>query len=843
MIRVYGSICTKCTQQLPRVAACVSPCSAWFHTSAATAQRGSSQRTMSLRDVTRPSEIIDLLNGKECELVEFGPALVKCTGYFHQVSNAERAASPGSHTVSNRRNRGAPSSKRPPVDVRELEKGQEETKALWDIVKQLEVALLHKGDTQELPLGVAADLLNPLCFLLMQQHRNYVDVVRNGGRREDQHLREQILRKAFELSQQLVHHMEKRVEELPTNRDDFRKVFLSLARASTTVRVLKGGKRNKVVDNTNLNEVVDSIMRFAARVYNKILEIPAKPIASSDTFHSAPDPGFARMVWETGFSLLDFLIRHEFIQAGSPEIREIFRRLSLHQAGFFCFSFFENFTTLTELPFEESVIRSQIAILQERIKLASDQELYSLRNQDRFNVVVSGSTVHKSPTEEGNEAIARLIKLVREQGGEGTELVYLLYRFRAAAKLCWANRPMSAYEDRDDDPASTPFILYQESLKLCEGIADSIVNSRAANPKCRVDITTIPAYHLCRLLRAMASIGHRDPNLYECIAQEVSKRIRGGQFCNREQTVSQVARRNSGSIQVTSPAEVSHDDDLYDPIVHSYTEPLLASFVGHDLAVYSVSMKDPERIFQTCVLPILSYITECYRPQLESFHAKVSDAIDTSTMEDLTAITESVYDEVDLDYPLDQVVSKNVMSGLAGTDSFELGTDSISPLFKTLAVAARAQHNVHMERISEKYGHPCELTVEGRTVYMSTMEFDVYKILENFGSSLPHIHYMTKQGLTVDFAYPDQRIAVEVDGPYHFDPVLLESQNQQDQHGLTRLNAFSVFKQTVLEREGWNVIRIPVYDWISLLKNEEKVRVIFHHCACINSANFTLLAD
>jgi len=78
------------------------------------------------------------------------------------------------------------------------------------------------------------------------------------------------------------------------------------------------------------------------------------------------------------------------------------------------------------------------------------------------------------------------------------------------------------------------------------------------------------------------------------------------------------------------------------------------------------------------------------------------------------------------------------------------------------------------------------------SVILTSLEEKVKKVLDllNF-YYIPQ--YPTRTGYIIDFALPSEKIAIEVDGPHHDDP----KQQRRDR-----------FKNYMLKREGWKVIRI-----------------------------------
>ncbi len=77
---------------------------------------------------------------------------------------------------------------------------------------------------------------------------------------------------------------------------------------------------------------------------------------------------------------------------------------------------------------------------------------------------------------------------------------------------------------------------------------------------------------------------------------------------------------------------------------------------------------------------------------------------------------------------------------------------------------------------------------------LTSLEIAIQDILDSLGISyVPQ--YSTRSGFVIDFALLDGKIAVEVDGPCH------ESSRRKD-----------AFRDHILRREGWKVIRIDYTD-------------------------------
>ena len=71
---------------------------------------------------------------------------------------------------------------------------------------------------------------------------------------------------------------------------------------------------------------------------------------------------------------------------------------------------------------------------------------------------------------------------------------------------------------------------------------------------------------------------------------------------------------------------------------------------------------------------------------------------------------------------------------------------------------------------------------------------------------------MTAEGLSLDMAQPDERRAVEVDGPSHY---LKDAEGRcVGENGSTR------FKSRLLRRLGWDVTHVPFFEWDALQGSE-----------------------
>ena len=71
-----------------------------------------------------------------------------------------------------------------------------------------------------------------------------------------------------------------------------------------------------------------------------------------------------------------------------------------------------------------------------------------------------------------------------------------------------------------------------------------------------------------------------------------------------------------------------------------------------------------------------------------------------------------------------------------------------------------------------------------------------------------------RTGYSLDLALPSSRLAVEVDGPYHF--LLPEGL------GMRRPNGPTLLKRRLLAAAGWRVISVPFYEWNGFATAKER---------------------
>mmetsp|Transcript_5253 Transcript_5253/g.7797 ORF Transcript_5253/g.7797 Transcript_5253/m.7797 type:complete len:139 (-) Transcript_5253:162-578(-) len=68
--------------------------------------------------------------------------------------------------------------------------------------------------------------------------------------------------------------------------------------------------------------------------------------------------------------------------------------------------------------------------------------------------------------------------------------------------------------------------------------------------------------------------------------------------------------------------------------------------------------------------------------------------------------------------------------------------------------------------------------------------------------------YETPEGLSIDMAQPETKIAIEVDGPSHY---------FKGTNGHLVVNGSTKFKARLLGRLGWTIVHVPYFEWGTLL--------------------------
>eukprot|EP00808_Paulinella_micropora_P000235 g4125.t1 len=98
----------------------------------------------------------------------------------------------------------------------------------------------------------------------------------------------------------------------------------------------------------------------------------------------------------------------------------------------------------------------------------------------------------------------------------------------------------------------------------------------------------------------------------------------------------------------------------------------------------------------------------------------------------------------------------------------------------------------------------------------SALHLDVSRVIE-VKLGLEHLNEDTQTGLSVDISIPEQKIAIEVDGPYHFN---------YDPDGHASYLGTTLHKRKLLRAMGWRVVSVPYYEWEQHDSSEAKARYL-----------------
>jgi len=106
----------------------------------------------------------------------------------------------------------------------------------------------------------------------------------------------------------------------------------------------------------------------------------------------------------------------------------------------------------------------------------------------------------------------------------------------------------------------------------------------------------------------------------------------------------------------------------------------------------------------------------------------------------------------------------------------------------------------------------------------SQLQRDVSTMLAQMGWTHGFEH-LTEEGLSVDIAQPEFKCAIEVDGPSHY--------HQDATSGEYFVNGATSFKARLLRSFGWNLARVPFYEWDGLSSEEERRHLLIEKLAGI----------
>ncbi|EOD17655.1 hypothetical protein EMIHUDRAFT_255878 [Emiliania huxleyi CCMP1516] len=104
--------------------------------------------------------------------------------------------------------------------------------------------------------------------------------------------------------------------------------------------------------------------------------------------------------------------------------------------------------------------------------------------------------------------------------------------------------------------------------------------------------------------------------------------------------------------------------------------------------------------------------------------------------------------------------------------------------------------------------------MQGTEVTISRLQRSVAIALAAVQHGFEEEHLEPRTGYSLDLALPSSRLAVEVDGPYHF--LLPEGL------GMRRPNGPTLLKRRLLAAAGWRVISVPFYEWNGFATAKER---------------------
>eukprot|EP00808_Paulinella_micropora_P021668 g38434.t1 len=122
--------------------------------------------------------------------------------------------------------------------------------------------------------------------------------------------------------------------------------------------------------------------------------------------------------------------------------------------------------------------------------------------------------------------------------------------------------------------------------------------------------------------------------------------------------------------------------------------------------------------------------------------------------------------------------------------------------FPSLALPAR------LVAACQSHCHANHTEIKNHTA-RTNLQQTVSKVLRQEMGLMPE-EELSVHGLLVDLAFPEEKIAIEVDGPSHF----CRSANGMVPTGATRA------KQRLLSRAGWRVVNVPWFEWSDLGTSE-----------------------
>lgn len=111
-------------------------------------------------------------------------------------------------------------------------------------------------------------------------------------------------------------------------------------------------------------------------------------------------------------------------------------------------------------------------------------------------------------------------------------------------------------------------------------------------------------------------------------------------------------------------------------------------------------------------------------------------------------------------------------------------------------------------------------------LFQSSFHSDVARILNRLGVST-EMEYVTEEGLVIDLAIPERKIAIEVNGPSHFVTCLDLKGTLPELFSQRRtLDGSSRLKHILLRGLGWHVYSISHFEWELLKGSQERTQYL-----------------
>ncbi|CEM07025.1 unnamed protein product [Vitrella brassicaformis CCMP3155] len=109
----------------------------------------------------------------------------------------------------------------------------------------------------------------------------------------------------------------------------------------------------------------------------------------------------------------------------------------------------------------------------------------------------------------------------------------------------------------------------------------------------------------------------------------------------------------------------------------------------------------------------------------------------------------------------------------------------------------------------------------GEKLFSSSLHQAVSLALSRFLKVEHQNEYWIRNAIVVDIAMPERKVALEVDGPFHYQSLGL-GQSLQDPDTPPQITPKTLFKRRILKQLGWKVTSIPYFEWHALRSRKDK---------------------